>query len=267
MLFDARRYHSPYEIRPDGGFSILADMPALVALPTALLYWDRLAIPLIAPGMLPRLEEQVDFLVAQGEAEPWLVKQQNILTFPADYSHFVQDFAARVGERKKRLGEIWSVISPRGGEGDLTAYLERDASDQNVANRTRVLEMTLREALPMPPPGTPHQDIIAFKRKRAENLVELHEAIEELAVALSGAENLDDAVRVGQRRITRALQELDAVINEPWPKRLVGHTTSKRWLNCRGWCGRSSRSYRGKRSLDDLRGCVSGRKAFDRCGS
>jgi Family of unknown function (DUF6236) len=209
---------SPYSIRSNGGFSVLGDVPVLNTLPTALLYWDRLTVPIIAPGMIPRLEERVDFLIEQGQAEAWLVKEQSIIDLRSDYSLFVQDFAARVGARKERVDEIWSVISPAGGEGDLTAYLAREAS----SNRTQILEVTLREALPMPPPDTPYQDIIAFKKKRSDNLVELNDAIEELAVTLSGAESLEEAVRVGQHRITKALQELDAVLNEPWPKRLVG---------------------------------------------
>ncbi len=202
---------------------MLGDVPMLGALPTALLYWDRLTVPLIAPGFLARLDENVDFLVSEGEAEPWLVKERNELDLDADIPRFVNDFAARIREKKQRLNETWSVISPTGGQGDLTAYLPREASSHSRgANHTQVLEMTLREALPMPPPGTPFQDVITFKRKRADNLVEMHQAIEELAVTLSGAESLDDAVRAGQRRITNALCELDSVFGESWPRRLVG---------------------------------------------
>lgn len=93
---------------------------------------------------------------------------------------------------------------------------------QHTAIKKQVLEVSLKNVLPVPPPDTAFEDLLAFKNRRRDELQELHGAIDRLSTELSGAENLDDAVRVGQEIVKRALADLDRVFSETWPHRFLG---------------------------------------------
>jgi len=117
----------------------------------------------------------------------------------------------------------FSLLSPIGGEDELVKYFRMlsgslEATENSSVRRT--LELALRDALPVPPDGVAFDDILEFKQGRTDELSQLTNAIEGLSVQLSGAETLEDAVRVGKQTVDSALTELDRVFSEKWTSRL-----------------------------------------------
>lgn len=210
---------SPLDLGPRG-FSTLGDSPFLKMIPSALLYWDKFAIPVAIPGMLPALESNLDFLIREGAAESWFMKRQNSMV-ASNIPGLIASLRQGFEQRLKREGETWSLVSAPGFEGDFSHILDAIGMGGGERKQRQVLELALVDALPAPPYNTPYADILLFKEQRRDHFELLHLAIERLAASLAGVQELDDAVRIGREQIGEALSELDRVLYERWSNRLL----------------------------------------------
>jgi hypothetical protein len=113
-------------------------------------------------------------------------------------------------------------VCPIGNYQGTSQFLAKlaDRGSPKLQTKKLVLELALTDALPAPPPDTAFQDIIHFKRQRADKLQELQHAIEMLSASLSGAEEIAEALTVGQNEISKILNDIDRIFGEKWPKRL-----------------------------------------------
>jgi len=207
---------SPYSADGDS-FGILGDLRILQALRPAVLYWDKVAVPIVAPGMLPILEGDVDYLVSAGAVERRNVMSQN--SFIADRNTVA--FLARDFLQASRHSA--SIMCPVGDQATLIKFLEIVAGEVGTDQPSKrdVLIMSIRDALPAPPDGVAFQEILEFRIRRADELKRLNQAIDLLAVQLSGADKLEDAVRVARDQVQAALRDIDKVFSEKWPARVL----------------------------------------------
>ncbi|MCF8533417.1 MAG: DUF6236 family protein [Reyranella sp.] len=212
---------SPYAAE-NGGFGILGDLPLLQAIQPSVLYWDSVTVPIPMPGMLPQWEAAIDYLVRVGAVERYDVQQENSYRGSSTLALFAQDFCTRLTSASN-AGTQLSIMCPLGGQAALIAFFSSIAgvSGEGEVERRQFIEMSIREALPVPPVGVALQEIVEFKARRSAELKELNRAIDHLAVKLSGVEKLEDAVRVGREEIETALSDLDRVFSEKWTSRML----------------------------------------------
>ncbi|MES3056381.1 DUF6236 family protein [Sphingomonas faeni] len=195
-------------------------------LPNAALYWDQVTVPIFTHGENDALDADIDALEGEGVAIRWQYKDSNSFNMQelADYPQYV------VAELRKRMADTsadWSFLFP-GMDGHdaalgLTgweAFLSEKVGQESIKSHS--LSISFMNALPVCPPDTPIKDIISFKKKRSDHLSNLHEEIDFLAASLSGADDLEDAVRAGRSRVEGALLELDKVFSERWSSRMLG---------------------------------------------
>lgn len=200
--------------------TILAPHHTRDQLPNAVLYWDKVTVPILAPGMAPELDAEIDMLEAEDCAVKWYYKNENSFSSEDAHAfagHFVDGIAARL-----RDSDQWSVIIPGDGDVDVATYqsnLEARLGPDRQAGRT--ITLALLDALPVCPPDTPFQDIIDFKRQRADQLANLHNEIAYVSASLSGSDDLEASLHAGKERVSSALSDLDRVFSEKWSARVL----------------------------------------------
>lgn len=195
----------------------------LAAIPKALLYWDEVCIPLVMPGSIPLLDAAVDSLEGLGVLKRFVAHEGAMVTgqFPAYVAKFL---AMLTGAGMD--GPEWTYVDPLGQtEFDLLFNFSPTPKDTSI--RKRAIELGIRDALPVPPSGTAYEDIVNFRRTRADELKVLDLEIQFLSMTLMGAETIEDAIDTGQVRVSKALSDLDAVAREKWPERLLSSLRTK----------------------------------------
>jgi hypothetical protein len=210
---------SPYAAEANH-FSVLGPNPIEQALRNSLLYWDTVTFASLHRGMMPRLDRVADLLVNEEAGK--CIYFDTAQFSSRELGPLAASFLDLVEGAQKRKGEAWSVVCPVGNYQYTSQFLAVLANRGSVSHNSKmqVLECAFLDALPTPPPDAEWRDIIQFKRRRTENLRQLHHAIDMLSVGLSGAADIADAIRVGKTEISNALNDIDRVLSEKWPKRL-----------------------------------------------
>lgn len=203
------------------GTGILAPHAIRNEIPNALLYWDSLTVPILAAGMAPELDADIEMLEGEGCATSWYYKQRN--SFSSNDAHaFAGHFVDGISQRLRDKEHRWSLIIPRNTDIDLPSYQAHlEAKLGSNTNRSKTISLTLLNSLPVCPPDTPYLDIIDFKRKRSDHLNNLHSEIDHLSASLSGSDDLEYALHVAKERVAAALLELDRVLSERWSSRVL----------------------------------------------
>jgi hypothetical protein len=174
------------------------------------------------PGSLPQWEAAVDYLVKEGAVERYDVQEGNVYRSSSTIALFARDFCNRLAS-SSLSGDQFSIMCPLGDQDALIAFFNSIAGvgGEGETERRQFIEMSIREALPVPPLGIALQEVLEFKARRSAELKELNRVIDHLSVKLSGVDRLEDAVRVGREEVQVALNDLDRVFSEKWTSRLL----------------------------------------------
>lgn len=214
---------SPYACS-GGGISTLGDVPLLAAIRPAILYWDGISTVIPVSGLQPCWENAVEYLKKEGALEVANVLPSNSFT-SGSFSVFASDFLQRLAAISADQSNQWSLMFPMGDQQSLVSQFAKIAGSELVTllepTKKQTLDPALQNALPVPPADTAWQEILEFKAKRGDELKRLQKEIDRLAVQLSGAESLQDAVRVGRDAVQDALADIDKVCSERWPTRIL----------------------------------------------
>jgi len=212
---------SPIYVRP-GSVGISGDLGILNAARASILYWDFIDIPEHPGFRMPTVDQLAEFLKAEGAGSSFRYGE-GPFTGHVSYKGFAFTLQNRMQE-SNNVGRSASLIQPLGDLGQLNDYMSRLLGiDQQFQTRMKTVELAILNSLPVPPPGSAFSDILAFKRRRADHLQLLWEAITDMAVQFSGADNIRDATELVSKKVSAALSEIDRVVKETWPHRLLRH--------------------------------------------
>jgi hypothetical protein len=78
----------------------------------------------------------------------------------------------------------------------------------NYAEQRNVLRIALAEALPVPPPDTPIAELLEFKLKRRDQLIEMHENLDALYQEVLAAPDSDLAARKAVSRLKLTIESM-----------------------------------------------------------
>lgn len=81
----------------------------------------------------------------------------------------------------------------------------------NYAEQRNVLRIALAEALPVPSPDTPVADLLEFKLRRSDQLIELHENLDALYQEVLAAPDIDLVARKAISRLRQAIESMHTV--------------------------------------------------------
>lgn len=172
-----------------------------------LLYWDIIDLPdnpIIGMELSPSLE---------------VLKDEGILrksdARPANFSGSAAELWIRAQFEALRLNELREP-----GAWSLAQDTESFWSPPEFSVRSRAIEATLYQVLPVPGPDVTFQDILEFKHRRAAELAELRAEMDQLYLSLAQSVDLPRAKTAALDRLERALVAIERVTSESWARRL-----------------------------------------------
>jgi hypothetical protein len=173
-----------------------------------LLYWDRIDWPdtnFISVGSSP----DVQFLEAEGILTRTRV-QIGSFSGNAGGAYVIAQMAAFRLLSAKDPGQ-WAL-------GQTTA---RFFAPTEGSSPTRVVEVELYGALPIPPATLALQDVLDFKAKRASELLALRGALDELYLQIADSADIPRAKDAAITRLKIVVRDLNAVATASWGSRLL----------------------------------------------
>lgn len=187
----------------------------LSSIRTALLYWDRMCITSAAPFIVDDVMMEANVLGSLGVAETFcpLPDHHNFSTEhgPAVNTAIREKYA----KLRARPGEIWVL-----GDGGADAQIDDtywSMTSSNTASRHLILEVELKNALPLPERETPYEDILEFKHRRREELRRLHHQIDVISATYAAHPDEQEPVTRALEVMRSCLADLEKVYSEKWP--------------------------------------------------
>lgn len=167
-----------------------------------ILYWDKIVIPdnnLISIGV-PKENE----LLACGAISRPIVNYQG--SYQDDQvANAILSCQSVVAKELVQDKDVDWVLHQIGGS---LAILDEFAHEQNS------VRVSLANALPVPSGDIQFQDILEFKRRRADELAELHSSLDELYFEILDSPDQDLMAKAVVSRLQKAIQNIDNVSNE-----------------------------------------------------
>jgi len=204
-------------------FFTLGDIPFLDILPAALLYWDRLLTPIAIRGMAPQYDAAVDALVSLGAAETFDLKDTN--SFSAGEIQFlVHEASKQFHQYRNRAGETWCLL-PALADQKLITLAELYQDETNMKKQL-VIEIALKDALPVPERDVPYQEILEFRNSRQDELKRLHIEIENIASTYASHPEEEEPITKALERMELTLKDIEKVYSEKWTSKLRRSLTS-----------------------------------------
>jgi hypothetical protein len=173
-------------------------------LASAVLYWDKMACP--TNNLIHASFPREDLLVKEG----LLIRPRAVAygTFGGDsvvalMEHAqVEQFAAL----EKEAPGFWCMT-----ESDPTRYSETSAFENG-----RSLLVELSGSLPLPPTGTPIEEMLEFKRKRAAELERMRAALDDLYLKIASSADEHMAMQKATQELDRSISDLLKSSKEWW---------------------------------------------------
>lgn len=174
-----------------------------------LLYWDKMDWPdnnlISIGGETP----EVLFLKEIGIVERTRVQ---FSYFSGNFGHslLLMQEAALTLRNKKEPG-CWSLAQSR---SDLILPAE-------VSEPTRTIEVELYQSIPVPLDSVPLEDILNFKEKRKDELLQFRGVMDDLYQEVISARDIPRAKITAIQKIERNLADLNRVFNDSWKEKLL----------------------------------------------
>lgn len=193
---------APSVIRPlDQGF-IMERGITIEELRFYILYWDKIVIPdnnLFSVGV----PEENELLACEAISRPKVNYQGSYRGDQITNAILsCQSVVAKELVQDKDVDWVLHQI------GDSLAILDDFACEQNS------LRVSLANALPVPIGEIQFQDILEFKRRRADELAELHSSLDELYFEILDSPDQDLMAKAVVSRLLKAIQNINNVSNE-----------------------------------------------------
>lgn len=187
----------PFEPLPSG--VKCGGSPEPVDIRKYLLYWDKIDYPtnnIIHIGG----NSDIDFLEKYGILKRSII--QLVGSFILDDKIFLATQQAAYEQNERDEKGCWSL-----------AQLSNNPLFVNSLQK-QCLEFELYNCLPVPECDVPLYDILQFKEKRKDELMELREYLDELYLSIIGSEDPNRALNVALDKTEKALNNIDRTLNE-----------------------------------------------------
>jgi hypothetical protein len=186
----------------------------------ALLYFDRMVWPsndLVEQGSV--LHE--DYLQRKGVLRRELIRLNpppeavQLLKAIRDSGALIGDrglvFASLAQAHVKIFGDLERAEPGRWSFATLGRGL--DLPQDNLA-RLRGVEINLYDALPVPADGVPYEDILEFKEKRRDALIQLREYTDSLYAKIASSADIPKVKNAEIEKLERSLADVQRLMNE-----------------------------------------------------
>ena len=182
-----------------------------VSLRQYLLYWDKIDWPdnnIISIG--GDSDSEMQFLQSAGVLERTII---NFGSFSGNVGYAMLDMQVAALEARNRASPgAWSLA-----QNSLLL-----ASTGNGTVNTRAIEVELYSALPVPTADIPFEDILEFKKRRADELHRFRNSMDELYLYVANAADIPRAKLQVISQLHSSLQDLNSVFDETFRSRLLG---------------------------------------------
>ena len=175
-----------------------------VALRRALLYWDRIAIPVTSEWFF-MVAPDADFL----EAEGLLTKVDIFQRVKRDTDWIVGQPAIVHGMLEESEPGQWTI----GADHSYRYGPKLEAVERAV------VELNINNALPVPPGDEPLQEILELRAKRRDELVSFRIAVDEIVEAALRNSSLPRGEWAATHRLQAAIRDVVKVANPNWISR------------------------------------------------
>lgn len=179
-----------------------------VSLRQYLLYWDKIDYPdnnIIRTGLSPDME----FLNSIGILDRTKIQFGSFSGNPGVAMALMQAMALEI--RNKQFPGSWALA-----QNSSKLFVPEETEID-----TKTIEMELYSALPTPAGDTPLQDILEFKLRRQDELLNFRSAMDRLYLDVVNAADIPRAKNVALNRLEKTIIELNTVVNETWSKKLL----------------------------------------------
>lgn len=195
---------APFEVVPEGGIRVNSNLDTK-DLRKYLLYWDELV--LAQSNIIATSSDDFDYLISAGvgrnESIPFSGKIDLSTVMIA-----AQQFAWEVNE--KREPGCWSYA-----QSSSIPYFVRGA-------KTSVIEFELYDAIPVPGDDVPLEDILRFKERRRDELIEFRIHLDELYQSVLQAGNVPSAKSAAIAKLNMSISAIEKTMSEGNIRKLVG---------------------------------------------
>jgi len=189
-----------------------------------LLYWPKVVIPNVVDSIGHNNFSSLDpsalsYLENEGKIENILLETRR------DDSNVAAGIAERTREYLSHIesSDTSFAIFQSDSEPDSQADYIRNLIGTDI---TRVasavsVQVSLMQMLPMVPHSATLQDIIDFKRKRADEFSNFRDMLDRLSHIFSKHGDLEEGARLAAKEAQSALVDLDRLTLERWPDRFL----------------------------------------------
>lgn len=182
-----------------------------VSLRQYLLYWDKIDWPdnnIISIGESD--DDGMIFLKSAGILERTIVRFDS---FSGNIGHAMLDMQVSALEaRNKDEPGAWSLAQQ-------STHL---ASTATGTSEMRSIEVELYSALPIPSPDIPFEDILEFKQRRSDELLNFRSTMDEIYQQVAASADIPRAKLQAVDKVHYALQDLNDAFGESFAQRLLG---------------------------------------------
>ena len=199
---------SPIAAAGVGGRPTIVHLPAMAELRQSLMFWDKIDLP--TTGYESSLPDELAFLHQEGT----LVRSSQPLQYRAQMEKYgTPQFQYALDDRPETLAkmQIHAFRQHEAAEpGRWTLGVNGHFTDvpPELAGASRGLLLRLYQAIPLPDGDVPFADILAFKRRRASELMSLRDALDELYLSIVASPDAKLAELHQFQRLDRALADL-----------------------------------------------------------
>ena len=179
-----------------------------VSLRQYLLYWDKIDYPdnnIIGTGLSPDME----FLNSIGILDRTKIQFSSFSGNPGIAMALMQSMALEI--RNKQFPGSWALA-----QNSSKLFVPKE-----IEISTKTIEIELYNALPTPTGDIPLQDILEFKLRRRDELLNFRSAMDGLYLDVVNAADMPRAKNVALNHLEKTIIELNTAVNEKWSKKLL----------------------------------------------
>lgn len=102
-------------------------------------------------------------------------------------------------------------------------YVRNFIGDESSKSNLFSIEITLKDSFPTPPVNVTLQDLVEFKRRRHDELVEFQNEIDRIAHTFVSCGHFKEGLRAARAQIQPCLAQLSRAMEETWSQRMFNN--------------------------------------------
>lgn len=197
-----------YEAKGSGLFLKSSDIDPL-KLRQYLLYWDRIDFP--TNNIIHCTSNDIDYLESLNllQRTKYNCSCNDIINME---ELFLNAQIQALNNNNLNKNERWTL-----GQGNLNLLLPKDEVE-----RKNTLILDLYNSLPIPATDVPLDDIINFKEKRRDELMEFRNSMDKIYLSIINSGDIDISKSVAIKDLEKKIIAINKVMNESKIKKLLG---------------------------------------------